>query len=244
MYWVNRNLGDELSPVMIAALLDAEPYIVDRTAEGKVLGIGSILAHVRPRDLVFGTGAIRDERIDGKGASFFAVRGPLTRALIDDADVPEVYGDPALLLASIYEPVTQHHQFSIGLVPHYVDQDVMRSVDPAVVVVDVRHPDWRRSIDSICACDIIVSSSLHGIILAEAYGIPAVWVKPSDRVIGEGFKFHDYYASTQRSAHSVSWKGDTTGLSKVVSRAVAPPQFDQAPMLEAANRMRAELFGT
>ena len=54
-------------------------------------------------------------------------------------------------------------------------------------------------IDTICACDVILSSSLHGLIISDAYAIPNVWIKLSDKVEGNGFKFKDYFLSVQRN---------------------------------------------
>ena len=53
--------------------------------------------------------------------------------------------------------------------------------------------NWKDVIDQITACDYIASSSLHGIILADAYGIPNVWIQLSNRIRGNGFKYRDYY---------------------------------------------------
>jgi len=47
----------------------------------------------------------------------------------------------------------------------------------------------------IASCTKIVSSSLHGIIAAHAYGIPAAWVQFSDKLSGDGIKFADHFAS-------------------------------------------------
>jgi pyruvyltransferase len=37
---------------------------------------------------------------------------------------------------------------------------------------------------------------LHGLILADAYGVPNVWAKFSDRLVGGDWKFRDYYSVT------------------------------------------------
>ena len=41
---------------------------------------------------------------------------------------------------------------------------------------------------------MIFSTSLHGLIISHAYGIPAIWIKAGN--IGtDGFKFKDYFSS-------------------------------------------------
>jgi pyruvyltransferase len=50
-------------------------------------------------------------------------------------------------------------------------------------------------IDDIASCDAIASSSLHGVITANAYGIPAAWLEFSSKIGGDGMKYIDYFQS-------------------------------------------------
>jgi pyruvyltransferase len=145
------------------------------------------------------------------------------------ADVPEVYGDPAMLLPLIYTPRTEK-RFEVGLVPHYVDRDAVRMNDPCVSTIDVL-ADWQSVIDRIAECETILSSSLHGLIVAEAYGIPALWTTITDGVAGEGFKFRDYYLSTSREPpEPLVWNGALAKMSRCLAE---PPRVDTVPLLGA-----------
>jgi pyruvyltransferase len=53
-------------------------------------------------------------------------------------------------------------------------------------------------VDQLCRCRVIASSSLHGLIAADAYDIPFVWISLSKRLVGGDFKFRDYFLSTGR----------------------------------------------
>ncbi|WP_108663894.1 polysaccharide pyruvyl transferase family protein [Acuticoccus kandeliae] len=171
------------------------------------LCIGSTLNYLStPETVVWGAGVI-DDQLDLRAvpARITAVRGPLSRAYLRDRgiDCPEVYGDPALLIPYFYRPAPapSPHERRIGIVPHYEDKDA-----PAIEAIRRRHPEvrvfdiadygsWTDFIDGVAGCDVLFSSSLHGLIMAEAYAVPNYWVEFSDKVIGKGFKFRDYYAS-------------------------------------------------
>ena len=59
---------------------------------------------------------------------------------------------------------------------------------------------WTDIIDEITGSSFIISESLHGLIVAEAYNIPCVWVEFIDHLalqVNEdwNFKFLDFYES-------------------------------------------------
>lgn len=162
------------------------------------LAAGSIIHHATKSSVVWGSGIIDHQQQVAK-ADFRAVRGPLTREYLMDKnyDCPKIYGDPALLLPKFYNPVIDN-QYEIGIIPHYLDYDLVRAwfeEDSRIKVIDLMTLDVEEVTRQILACRKTISSSLHGVIVSHAYEIPSVWVKFSDRIFGNDIKYHDYLKS-------------------------------------------------
>lgn len=160
--------------------------------------IGSVLAHVNKKCIVWGSGII-DQKVLIKKANFLAVRGPRTRNFLVNLgyNVPEVYGDPALLLPRYFNPKVEK-KYKIGFIPHYNDFVLVKewfSNLPDIHLIDMMTTDVESKTIEFLQCERIISSSLHGIIIAHAYGIPAVWQKLSNRVFGDDVKYQDYMES-------------------------------------------------
>ena len=51
-----------------------------------------------------------------------------------------------------------------------------------------------HAIHEIASASLVVSSSLHGLIVADSYGIPAAWVTTDVELWGGDFKFRDYHS--------------------------------------------------
>lgn len=199
------NWGDAINPELVGALSGRR--VVPARAVINVLrrpvytAVGSILDGASQSRLhIWGSGFKSENgRMRASPERVFAVRGPLTRQLLlkQGVECPVHYGDPALLYPLIYRP-TRVASEKIGLVPHYSDADhpVVRQAlgREGVRVLDVRAGN-REFIDSIVSCDAILSSSLHGLIAAEAYGVPSAWIVLGDELTGGHFKFYDYYAA-------------------------------------------------
>ena len=230
-YWwtAEPNFGDMLSAVIVRHMSGGDPVRVSKSYTGKVLAVGSIIHRAASGDCVWGSGAISGEAITPpKDVKFHAVRGPLTRNAVR-ADLPEVYGDPVMLMPRIYaaRPVKT---FAVGIVPHLSDIEGLEIDDPAILKIDVRH-HWRTVVDEILSCDLILSSSLHGLIVAEAYGIPAAWITIMGNVNGGDFKFHDYYLSTLRDPPApIPWRNALRGDSRSLSH---PPTFGTRALIDA-----------
>ncbi|MCP9791140.1 polysaccharide pyruvyl transferase family protein [Vulcanococcus limneticus Candia 3F8] len=207
------NWGDDINDHFIRLLSGREVEIYFDTPVAMALKrpnflcIGSTLNYLTtPQTIVWGAGVI-DDTLDlrAQPARVTAVRGPLTRdfLLARGIDCPEVYGDPALLIPYFYKPAPAERGpgRKMGIVPHYKDQTspifaAIRRAHPELEFIDIaNYGTWTDFIDRVSACDVVFSSSLHGLIVAEAFGIPNQWVKITDNVLGQGFKFRDFFAS-------------------------------------------------
>jgi pyruvyltransferase len=222
-YKDGSNWGDALNPVLIEYLSGRPARFASGRGTDKYLVVGSILSQADGHSEVWGAGFIRkDETVVERPRAIHAVRGPLSHArlLSQGIDAPSVFGDPALLLPQFFDPDIAR-RYDIGIVPHYEDMkhpwvDRLRA-DPAVCVIDVEGGvfDFVKEIKS---CEVILSSSLHGLICAEAYGVPSLWIELSDKVIGAGFKFRDYFASLNREVDSPVRPSLDTPLSRIVTK--------------------------
>ena len=220
-YDYNRNWGDALNRVLVRHISGKEPVAVqDVYALGNrpvYSVIGSILGNSNLQNIeVWGSGFIGPDRTFLTAPRrIHAVRGPLTKELVirQGLSCPAIYGDPALLYPRYYAPAVEK-DYDLGIVAHYMDRDnpwLNRTAREAnTLIVDV-FSDVQKFVDQLCRCRLIASSSLHGLIAADAYRIPFTWISLSKRVIGEGFKFRDYFLSTGRkNVECLEIFGDTS----------------------------------
>lgn len=195
MYWYDRepNFGDWLTPAILSNL--GYQYIHGDKHHHDVLMTGSIARFAMPGSTVLGSGFIRYADKVPVGVSWQWVRGQLTRKKIRDSgqQCRAVYGDPAWLLPKIWEPPKK--RYKVLLVPHYVDFQMAKRVFRWLPRLNLLTNDVYKTAMAIASSEYVISSSLHGLIVAHAYGVPAAWVKLSGNLAGDDFKFHDHYAS-------------------------------------------------
>lgn len=203
VFWFRRprpgNFGDILTPLILSHYGYQVNYAVQEEADYMMVGSIAKLAHQRVT--VLGSGAMTSGAKLEPTANWRWVRGPITRSLVikNGGECPEIYGDPALLLPRIVPP-TDNKKYAIGIIPHYVDYQEVKTCYPDATIINLLNSDPVEVIKEITACDQIISSSLHGIIAAHAYGIPAAWVKFSDKLAGDDTKFYDHYESVELAA--------------------------------------------
>jgi len=197
-WWTKKkNFGDMFTPELFKhygfTAVESWPN------EADVVGVGSLYGMIPSsfKGTFLGTGLIQDEVIQFEQASFAAVRGEYTRKNLRlDASVP--IGDFGLLAKKLIEKHSIKKKYSVGLIPHYVDiehpwlcqmQKYFGSNN--CTLIDVRN-SAKYVTKKVAECELILSSSLHGLIVADSLGIPNVWIELSNNVIGDGFKFKDY----------------------------------------------------
>lgn len=209
LYKANNNFGDDINVPIIKALTGKNVSVYNSvwTKKQNLLCIGSVVEkYCNKNSIIWGSGAMHgDRKLKEKPLKVFAVRGPLTKKYLKEqgVDCPSIYGDPALLLPCIYRPeIVKKHK--IGIIPHYLDYDLphvesYRESHPDVLFIKLKdYSSWTDVIDQIVSCEYIISSSLHGLIVSDAYGVPNVRVKFSNLIDGGDFKYKDYMGGVNR----------------------------------------------
>lgn len=238
------NLGDIVNPYVVEKATGIPPKW-----EGRGLGlcaIGSVIKFAKNGSRVWGSGTPNSDDKLAAGAIYHAVRGPLTRDLVirNGGTCPEVYGDPAWLLPILY-PRLKKASHKTGLILHFTHEEMSTPVGPGVKRIDIRRVGYDQIeafLDEMHDCERIISSSLHGVIIAQAYGIPACLATvttSTTQIHGDGIKFDDYYQSIghDRAPEAV----DLSKLRTVDHHCIAEDRFllakkpiDLPALLEAA----------
>jgi pyruvyltransferase len=213
-YWWNEepNFGDAMTPVLLHRLFGLEVAWA-ALADADLTAAGSVIQWIRqarrpdsPPIHVWGSGYIfPDEPPPAPGTAIYhAVRGPAS-ARLSGLSAEVVYGDPGLLAAMVFKAGPAGRSRA-GIVPHlwHRDHAIVRQVaaDNNLRVIDVM-ADPVAVIETIASCDFIVSSSLHGLVIADSFGIPNLWVTLEPRLFGGRWKFDDYYGAFGLQMHPV-----------------------------------------
>lgn len=208
-YWQENpyvNFGDYLSLKIVERIVETPVKTYKKktaTKERLLLALGSILYFARENDVIWGSGTNGKYPLK-KDYSFShldvrAVRGPLTQQfLMDNFQIasPDIYGDPALLIPYLFPELkkAEYPQYDYIVIPHYSERNLFPKNEYGHIV----HPTdpWDYVISKILNSKFVISSSLHGLIVAEAFGIPARMLRVTENELI--LKYQDYYFGTGR----------------------------------------------
>lgn len=189
------NFGDDVNPTLFARVSGRPARFATDQRRPHLLGAGSILDRATRASIVCGSGLLRAPRGTVPAAEVVAVRGALSLAACAR---PEgvLLGDPLILVDGLAEPVVKRHRY--GFVPHVTSVGRWRRLDGrGRHVIHPGQSPW-LVIEEIASCEVVFSQSLHGLIVADALGVPNVWVEPSAAMVGGRFKFDDYFTTLDR----------------------------------------------
>ena len=156
-----------------------------------------------------------------------SVRGPITKSFLEKRGfkVPEIFGDPALLLPLFYSPtIVPGLSNKIGVIPHLSNYSKYKYIENNTLYCLINPlENWRDVINKLFSCKYIISSSLHGLICSDAYNKPNIWLDEFSLCEGD-LKFRDYFLSQSRDYIKIQ------GLE----------EFDETKLYSGGNRIDLE----
>eukprot|EP00563_Minutocellus_polymorphus_P004088 CAMPEP_0181028178 /NCGR_PEP_ID=MMETSP1070-20121207/4536_1 /TAXON_ID=265543 /ORGANISM="Minutocellus polymorphus, Strain NH13" /LENGTH=713 /DNA_ID=CAMNT_0023105423 /DNA_START=717 /DNA_END=2858 /DNA_ORIENTATION=+ len=168
--------------------------------------VGSILH--QNCDVVWGSGLITDHKVvfSGKSVEVHATRGPdtLNRLKSFSSSPGMTFGDPGLLATLIFPISGTVESVDFCIIPHYIDHSNPtlnrllknggnETEGYTLRFLNIETCSFDEFVENLSGCKRVLSSSLHGLIFAFSYGIPGIRLIFSDKVIGNHFKFRDFY---------------------------------------------------
>ena len=223
-----ENFGDHISGAIVRKMLALRDLDIDEISSDtkQLLSVGSIMHFAKEGATIWGTGVngkVNPQLHKFNNLDVRAVRGPLTREYLISKGIkcPEIYGDPAILTRKLFQrrfsPKEAESKTPYIIIPNLHDLTKVEGFDNVVSPFD----SWSNIIEKVINSEAVISTSLHGIILAESFGVPAILLRLSETETI--FKYEDYYLGTGRS--TVLY---TTSLNEAKSKIglTDPPKFE------------------
>lgn len=208
-YWDGEpNFGDLIGPYLISKITGIPVLNIKNLRHPGIMAVGSILQMIDRKNMVIWGSGLMYELKDTQIKSFknhapqiLSVRGKESAQHLIEAgiNIPDqkFYGDPALILPLFYTPSIKDSK-KIGICPHYSHKPYfLESIigKNNFKIINVQN-DVETVVDEIASSAACISTSLHGLIVAQAYGIPWVWLEICDKNLSGGdFKFKDFFST-------------------------------------------------
>jgi hypothetical protein len=199
---VNHSTLRNCNLIAIGSTLDQIMYSTDTTQRIKQKIQYAFSNHVH----IWGTGFIRgnpakDTKPIYSDITVHAARGELTRKRLEkvlDCKLNVPTGDGGLL-AEKWIGGFPEKKFKVGIIPHFKEQEhpavkkLLESYD-GTVLINLRD-DPKSVVKQIGECELVISSSLHGMIVADSFHIPNIHITLNNGMFGDGNKYNDYLSA-------------------------------------------------
>ncbi len=180
-YWWRGvpNFGDALAPLLLERFADVRVEW-GSVSVSSIASIGSILEHIPPLwdGYVLGCGKLHEDsrlqimQMGRLSPKILGLRGPLSAK-----GIPGNYalGDPGILADELVG--MQDKKWDLGILPHFMDKELVprfTKLMPAGTTIKAIDPadDPLEVLKQVGACKRMVTSSLHGMIASDGFGIP------------------------------------------------------------------------
>ncbi|MBO5408580.1 MAG: polysaccharide pyruvyl transferase family protein [Clostridia bacterium] len=222
-YSAGSNFGDAVNPYILENIFGRKSVLA-APCDADLFMIGSILGKILVRKssifkrlkmafssplTIWSSGFIRDD-VAGKCLSrnlnVCALRGELSLKLLEKISGQKfspVLGDGGLLIAQLIKELPEK-KYPVGIFPHFADENrpeialLQKKIPGSVVISPLGDP--LECARKIAECETVISSSLHGLIASDSFGIPNRQIVISSNIKGGLFKYNDYYSAYKTQA--------------------------------------------
>lgn len=238
------NLGDMLNLELCQRIFHLKPTYCDDFTQNKACFIGSILQNFiqeTPTPItsdiplrIWGSGILvppKPKEYFTREVEIYALRGKLSKQRLENIlgkPLEVALGDPGLLANLLIQKSFQP-RYDVGIIPHYIEkkQENFKRILEAIpnsILIDVQAP-CMESLVRISECKTVLSSAMHGLILADGLGIPNLRIKASKHLAETtNYKFLDYYSVYNISPFVFDIQTQE-GLEEVLKRHKTMPNF-------------------
>ncbi len=202
LFFKYGNAGDIFNKIIIPYLYPSVEVENSTYKSNRLFFIGSTMHMARANDVVAGVGIKSPDQLPAAGVNLTirGVRGHLTYDLLKkngfNISMIDYMMDPGLLIRKIVDPMSRSAiPNQIGILPHYRERyDIKRELPfengVKFINIDSNPVDLAKK---ILECEIVYTSSLHGIVFAHSLERPVVFVRPKTQE--PLFKYQDYFSS-------------------------------------------------
>lgn len=225
LYWwlprdIGGNYGDSLSPWIVSRVFGV-PVIHSSVNDADMVAVGSVLPFL-PADfagIVWGSGTMMQYQPPTPNADIRLLRGPVSEAVLQlEKSVP--LGDPALLMPRFFDPPGK--RYKLGIMPHHSKISRIAALELAealggseVLYIDPSLPVEVVTLN-IATCEALITESLHGVIVADAYGVANCRAHFAGGFASSDLKFLDYFTLVGRSPRTLRVSPAGATLSHII----------------------------